>query len=198
MAGDGTTSVVVICGALLSKCIDLLARGVHPTIISDAFGLAARRAVEVGPTPLGSACTQRACITGVSAGGVSQPGRLVCGGRGPRPASRRSTSSAQPDALHDRAATAQILETIATPVAMEDRTELLKAATTCALSVHACPARAPTAAAPAAAGTACPPSPSICTPSPGDSRLTRGPARACARRAALRTRCAGSGASPAA
>ena len=49
MAGDGTTSVVVICGALLSKCIDLLARGVHPTIISDAFGLAARKAVEVLP-----------------------------------------------------------------------------------------------------------------------------------------------------
>ena len=47
VAGDGTTSVVVICGALLSKCIDLLARGVHPTIISDAFGLAARKAVEV-------------------------------------------------------------------------------------------------------------------------------------------------------
>ena len=47
VAGDGTTSVVVICGALLSKCVDLLARGVHPTVISDAFGLAARKAVEV-------------------------------------------------------------------------------------------------------------------------------------------------------
>ena len=47
MAGDGTTSVVVICGALLSKCVDLLGRGVHPTIISDAFGLASRKAVEV-------------------------------------------------------------------------------------------------------------------------------------------------------
>ena len=47
MAGDGTTSVVVVCGALLTKCIDLLARGVHPTLISDAFGLAARKAVQV-------------------------------------------------------------------------------------------------------------------------------------------------------
>ena len=48
MAGDGTTSVTVICGALLKKCLDLLERGVHPTIISDAFNKAADRAVEVG------------------------------------------------------------------------------------------------------------------------------------------------------
>ncbi len=48
MAGDGTTSVTVICGALLKKCLDLLERGVHPTVISDAFNKAADRAVEVG------------------------------------------------------------------------------------------------------------------------------------------------------
>ena len=47
VAGDGTTSVTVICGALLKKCLDLLERGVHPTVISDAFNKAADRAVEV-------------------------------------------------------------------------------------------------------------------------------------------------------
>lgn len=47
VAGDGTTSVVVICGALLKKAQDLLARGVHPTVISDAFTKAAARACDV-------------------------------------------------------------------------------------------------------------------------------------------------------
>ena len=47
VAGDGTTSVTVICGALLKKCLDLLERGVHPTVISDAFNKPADRAVEV-------------------------------------------------------------------------------------------------------------------------------------------------------
>ena len=30
VAGDGTTSVTVLCGSLLNKCIGLLNRGVHP------------------------------------------------------------------------------------------------------------------------------------------------------------------------
>ena len=47
MAGDGTTSVTVICGALLKKCSELLERGIHPTVISDAFALAAEKAVEI-------------------------------------------------------------------------------------------------------------------------------------------------------
>ena len=47
VAGDGTTSVTVICGALLKKCLDLLERGVHPTVISDAFLKAAQKANEV-------------------------------------------------------------------------------------------------------------------------------------------------------
>lgn len=49
VAGDGTTSVTVICGALLQKCLDLLARGIHPTVVSDAFAHAAMKAGEVGP-----------------------------------------------------------------------------------------------------------------------------------------------------
>jgi T-complex protein 1 subunit delta len=48
VAGDGTTSVVVICGALLKKCQDLLEKGVHPTAVSDAFAKAAAKACEVG------------------------------------------------------------------------------------------------------------------------------------------------------
>ncbi|OQS02443.1 T-complex protein 1 subunit delta, partial [Thraustotheca clavata] len=46
-AGDGTTSVCVIAGALLSACEDLLAKGIHPSHISEAFGLAATKANEI-------------------------------------------------------------------------------------------------------------------------------------------------------
>lgn len=47
VAGDGTTSVTVLCGSLLNKCISLLARGVHPTVISDAMGMACNKACEI-------------------------------------------------------------------------------------------------------------------------------------------------------
>lgn len=47
VAGDGTTSVVVICGALLKKAQELLERGVHPTIVSDSFNKAANKACEI-------------------------------------------------------------------------------------------------------------------------------------------------------
>lgn len=46
-AGDGTTSVVVIAGSLLNASQKLLSKGIHPTTISDAFQLAADRAVKV-------------------------------------------------------------------------------------------------------------------------------------------------------
>lgn len=46
-AGDGTTSVVVLCGALLNHCSSLLQRGVHPTVVSDALYHAAQKANEV-------------------------------------------------------------------------------------------------------------------------------------------------------
>ena len=36
-AGDGTTSVVVLCGSLLKSCEDLLHRGIHATKITEAF-----------------------------------------------------------------------------------------------------------------------------------------------------------------
>ena len=46
-AGDGTTSVVVIAGALLKACQDLLAKGIHPTVISDGFQVALDKAIEI-------------------------------------------------------------------------------------------------------------------------------------------------------
>lgn len=42
-AGDGTTSVVVVTGALLGAAQNLLDKGIHPTIISEAFQKAAQR-----------------------------------------------------------------------------------------------------------------------------------------------------------
>lgn len=47
VAGDGTTSVVVICGALLSAALDLLASGIHPSSISDAFQVALEKSLDI-------------------------------------------------------------------------------------------------------------------------------------------------------
>ena len=44
--GDGTTSAVVLAGALLEKAEELLDKDVHPTVIVDGFSKAARRATE--------------------------------------------------------------------------------------------------------------------------------------------------------
>jgi T-complex protein 1 subunit delta len=46
-AGDGTTSVVVLCGALLRAVETLLDKGIHPSQISESFQLAARKAEEI-------------------------------------------------------------------------------------------------------------------------------------------------------
>ena len=46
-AGDGTTTVVVIAGALLHACQLLLEKGIHPTQISDGFQVALERAHEI-------------------------------------------------------------------------------------------------------------------------------------------------------
>mmetsp|Transcript_28573 Transcript_28573/g.67000 ORF Transcript_28573/g.67000 Transcript_28573/m.67000 type:complete len:529 (-) Transcript_28573:484-2070(-) len=45
-AGDGTTSVTVLCGAILEAAQKLLDKGIHPTMISEAFLLAERKAGE--------------------------------------------------------------------------------------------------------------------------------------------------------
>lgn len=41
-AGDGTTSVVVLAGSLLSAAESLLAKGIHPTTIAESFTKAAQ------------------------------------------------------------------------------------------------------------------------------------------------------------
>lgn len=46
-AGDGTTSVVVVAGALLEAAGRMLAIGIHPTAISDSFQKCAVKAVEI-------------------------------------------------------------------------------------------------------------------------------------------------------
>ena len=46
-AGDGTTTVVVLAGALLNSCSSLLAKGIHPTAIASSFLRAADKAVEI-------------------------------------------------------------------------------------------------------------------------------------------------------
>lgn len=45
-AGDGTTTVVVLAGAFLDACTQLLSKGIHPTQIATAFLQAAETAVE--------------------------------------------------------------------------------------------------------------------------------------------------------
>jgi T-complex protein 1 subunit delta len=46
-AGDGTTGICVIAGALLQACSELLTKGIHPTQIAESFKLAATKAQEV-------------------------------------------------------------------------------------------------------------------------------------------------------
>ncbi|GAU88452.1 hypothetical protein RvY_01149 [Ramazzottius varieornatus] len=46
-AGDGTTSVVVVAGSLLEAAAKLLGRGLHPTVISEAFQHAAEVSVNI-------------------------------------------------------------------------------------------------------------------------------------------------------
>jgi len=45
-AGDGTTTVVVLAGALLNACSSLLAKGIHPMAIASSFLGAADKAIE--------------------------------------------------------------------------------------------------------------------------------------------------------
>lgn len=46
-AGDGTTSVVILTGALLNAAEKLLNKSIHPTIIAESFHRAANRSVEI-------------------------------------------------------------------------------------------------------------------------------------------------------
>ncbi len=44
--GDGTTGVVVLCGALLEQAETLIDKGIHPIRIADGFELAAKCACD--------------------------------------------------------------------------------------------------------------------------------------------------------
>merc|ERR1719388_317996 len=46
-AGDGTTTVTVIAGSLLGAAEKLLRQGIHPTVISEAFLVAAKKSEEI-------------------------------------------------------------------------------------------------------------------------------------------------------
>ncbi|KAJ1973088.1 T-complex protein 1 subunit delta, partial [Dimargaris xerosporica] len=46
-AGDGTTSVVVLAGSLLTAAQKLLSKGIHPTIVAESFQRACSKVVEV-------------------------------------------------------------------------------------------------------------------------------------------------------
>lgn len=46
-AGDGTTSVVIIAGALLKAAQELLNKGIHPSAVSDGFDVALNKAKEI-------------------------------------------------------------------------------------------------------------------------------------------------------
>lgn len=46
-AGDGTTTVVVLCGAILGAASALLAKGIHPSLISDSFAQACDKAQSI-------------------------------------------------------------------------------------------------------------------------------------------------------
>ena len=45
--GDGTTSVVVLAGALIEKAEELITKDVHPTIIVDGYRKSAQKAIEI-------------------------------------------------------------------------------------------------------------------------------------------------------
>src|SRR5689334_13196356 len=45
--GDGTTSVVVLAGALIERAEELIAKNVHPTVIVDGYRKSAVKAIEV-------------------------------------------------------------------------------------------------------------------------------------------------------
>ncbi|MGB3907943.1 MAG: thermosome subunit alpha [Methanomethylovorans sp.] len=47
IAGDGTTSAVVIAGSLMDKAGELLEKGFHPAVIFKGYNLAAQKAIEI-------------------------------------------------------------------------------------------------------------------------------------------------------
>jgi T-complex protein 1 subunit delta len=77
-AGDGTTSVVIVAGSLLASCETLLSKGIHASVIADAFLLASTQAetiLENMSTPIRLEDHQElvsACATSLSSKVVAQ------------------------------------------------------------------------------------------------------------------------------
>eukprot|EP00004_Rigifila_ramosa_P006569 TRINITY_DN1739_c0_g1_i1.p1 TRINITY_DN1739_c0_g1~~TRINITY_DN1739_c0_g1_i1.p1 ORF type:complete len:521 (-),score=141.07 TRINITY_DN1739_c0_g1_i1:6-1451(-) len=82
-AGDGTTSVVVIAGALLDASLRLITSGIHPTVVSEAFQIATAKADEVltgmaTPLSLGDRETLlKSATTSLNSKVVSQYSKLL-------------------------------------------------------------------------------------------------------------------------
>jgi len=83
-AGDGTTSVVVLCGSLLRACEDLLLRGIHATQISEAFQASveeAQKIVQAMSMPVditgGKEPLVKAAVTSLNSKVVSQNSALL-------------------------------------------------------------------------------------------------------------------------
>lgn len=82
-AGDGTTSVVVLAGSLLAAAEKLLERGIHPSVISDAFRLASREGAKILhsiSTPIqisDKEILMRSAITSLSSKIVAPYGNLI-------------------------------------------------------------------------------------------------------------------------
>merc|ERR1712113_1262270 len=51
--GDGTTTVVILCGSLLKKCLELIDKGVHPSINSELFCKTSQAAIKFLENKLG-------------------------------------------------------------------------------------------------------------------------------------------------
>ncbi|OBT80400.1 T-complex protein 1, delta subunit [Pseudogymnoascus sp. 05NY08] len=82
-AGDGTTSVVVICGSLLGAADKLLGKGIHPSVIAESFQRAAKASVQIltnmsHPVSLTDTTTLlQAATTSLSSKIVSQHSNLL-------------------------------------------------------------------------------------------------------------------------
>jgi thermosome len=76
--GDGTTSVVVLAGELLTKAEDLLGKNVHPTIIIDGYRRAADKALEaleeiaISVDPLDKVSLKKIAMTAMASKMVSE------------------------------------------------------------------------------------------------------------------------------
>ena len=119
-AGDGTTTVTVIAGSLLNQAQILLEKGIHPTVISESFLLAARKSEEILKVRPSAARPPPATAAGPSRHSSSAP-----------PATARpSRHCSSPPASADAASPCSLWQNMSMPVDLADRDELIKAATT--------------------------------------------------------------------